>query len=116
MVVEPLRKNTKRWLKLDREYYIEHLAYDSILKCFEQHLKYAKIEAEERIKRGEKFNFWKMIWEIKRKFLIDFIYRSAWKDGFSCMIYSFVSELMILQIHLFLWEKNTKNLNSVSIK
>ena len=105
MVYLPLRKNTERWITLDRKYYIEHLAYDNIHKCFEQHLRYARIEADERYNRGDRFNFFKMTYEVLKKIVADFFYRFAWLSGIRGIIYSFIAELMILQIHLFLWDK-----------
>lgn len=108
MVIDPLRKNTKRWLRLDRVFYIEHLAYDNVSKCLEQHLKYAKIEAEERFARGERFSFFNLGREISWKFMLDFIYRPAFLSGMSAVIYSAIAELMILQIHFLLWEKSRK--------
>jgi len=104
MVNDTLRKATDRWIKLDREYFLEHLAYDNVFRCFQRHLQYAKIEADERYTRGERFCFKNMLLEVVRKILVDFIYRSAWRDGMPAIIYSLISELMIFQTHLFLWE------------
>ena len=31
MLIDPLKKNTSRWLRLERKYYIEHMAYDELI-------------------------------------------------------------------------------------
>ena len=111
MLHEAVLNKTNRILKLNKKYMIEHLAYENVFKCFEQHLRYAQIEAQERFSRGIRFNFFIMILEVVRKFLTDFVYRSAWLSGMRGIIYSFIAELMVLQIHFLLWEKTKKNGN-----
>jgi (heptosyl)LPS beta-1,4-glucosyltransferase len=105
MVSDTLKAVDARWLRLGKEYPLIHLAYPDLHKCFQQHLRYACYEANERWERGERFSVVKLLWEPFKKFLIDFGYFQAWRDGMPAMIYSFISELMIVQVHLFLWEK-----------
>lgn len=104
MVRDTLQKSSARWLVLNREYSLDHLAYDSIQRCFEQHLRYAKEEAQERHDAGERFRVPALFWQPIRKLLIDLVYRAAWRDGFPAIVYSGIAALMTLQIHLFLWE------------
>lgn len=108
MLYDAIAKKTNRVLKLNKKYPIEHIAYNSIYKCFEQHLRYAKADAEERFQKGDKFSFLKMTFEFVKKIIKDFIFLSAWKSGMRGMVYSMISEIMILQIHFFLWEKSKK--------
>ena len=109
MLNEAVLNKTDRVLKLSKKYMIEHLAYESISKCFENHLRYAQVEAQERFNRGIRFKFFGMISEVTRKFLSDFILKSAWLSGIRGIIYSIIVEIMVLQIHFLLWEKTKKN-------
>lgn len=104
MLNATLGTTTCRWLRLSREFPLIHLAYDSVRKCMEQHYRYAFLEASQRFERGERFSWRNLFVETTRKFLVDFVYRSAWKDGAPAIIYSAIAELMTLQIHLLLWE------------
>jgi glycosyltransferase involved in cell wall biosynthesis len=108
MMNQALLTKTKRILKLSKKYRIEHIAYGHVFACLEQHLRYANIEAQERFEDGERFNLFLMIYEVTRKVFVDFFYRCAWLSGMRGIIYSMIAELMIVQIHLLLWEK-TKN-------
>ena len=109
MLIDAVLNKTNRVIRLNKKYMIEHLAYDSVFKCLEQHLRYATVEAQERYNRGIRFNFSKMIFEIIKKFLSDFVRRGAWLSGMRGIIYSLIAELMVLQIHFLLWEKTKKN-------
>lgn len=108
MVGDVLFATNARWLRLGQKYPLLHDAYRDVYSCFAQHLRYAQYEAEERWQRGERFSYHRLFWEPLRKFLIDFFYWKAWKDGLPALTYSFISELMIAQIHLMLWEKGNQ--------
>lgn len=109
MISDVLLATSARWLRLGRNYPLHHIAYDTVHSCFQQHLRYARYEADERWNRGIRFSWMKMFWEPTKKMLIDFGVWQAWRGGMPAIIYSFISELMLLQIHLLLWEKDRNN-------
>lgn len=103
-VNDVLTQSDARWLKLDKKYFLIHLAYDDLFDCFQKHLRYAKEEAKERFSQGARFKYSALFWEPARKFLLDVFYRAAWKGGMPALVFSFVSHLMLVQVHLFLWQ------------
>jgi len=104
-----LEKTPHKKIELPKRYYVYHIAYTDMKKALEQHLRYAHIEAMQRYEKGEKFSFVKFIYELLKKILKDWIYLKAPLGGLPSMLFSIISEIMIIQIHLYLWELTYKN-------
>jgi glycosyltransferase involved in cell wall biosynthesis len=106
MVVDALRGC--HLIRLSKRFYIEHIAYTDVYKCFEQHLRYAKYEAKELWNEGIRFSYRRLLLLTIRKFVGDFVVRQAWRSGMPGLIYSGAAWLGILHRELFLWEKTCK--------
>lgn len=116
MINATLRQTTTRWMRLGRDYPLVHLSYDSVDKCLEQHCRYARLEAAERFNAGMRFSTKRMLYETCRKFVVDFLYRTAWKDGAPALIYSAIAEWMTIQVHLLLWESTQREKRAMKEK
>lgn len=60
---------------------IIHYGYDNYNEFFKRQIRYAKVEAEEKIKKGEGFSIKYLIWMPLREFLVRFVKHKAFLDG-----------------------------------
>jgi hypothetical protein len=82
---------------MPKKYFIDHYAYSDIEKMLEQHLRYAKYEAKELVKNGNKSTLLGSFYLAIKKFLGDLIFRKGILDGTIGIIYSATIAIMILQ-------------------
>lgn len=69
-------------IQLPGEYYILHEAYPTVEKYIYKTIgMYARLEAEQRVSKGERFVAWRMMAEPIREFLRKFLGRQGYRDG-----------------------------------
>lgn len=114
------RKNLGSWIGRVHERYeaegrlytfknpLYHDSYKNIQTFINKFNHYSTIDAEQAIKNGEKFSFFKMIFQPIERFVGRFIFKAGYKDGFHGFVLAVLIALNYFLRHLKLWEF-TKN-------
>lgn len=95
-------------LESKEELAIIHFSYDSIKEFIRRQNRYSTIEAENLYKKGERFNFRKMLWKTLRQFLVRFVKHRGFLDGFYGFSLTFLMMVYELTIWIKIWEKEHK--------
>jgi len=91
-------------VRLPKEYYLLHLAYETIEKYVVKTVgMYSRIEAEQMKKSGQRFKTINMVTKPLLKFFRVYVLRKAYKDGLRGLILSIYFSLYIFSIWSNLW-------------
>ena len=105
------RLGKKRRLTLTKQYHIVHHAYPTIEKYITKTVdRYARIEAEQKFIKRERFSILKMIYDLVKTFLMSYIMRRGFLDGTKGLILCFFYAAYRFNIWANLWflEKKEK--------
>lgn len=102
MISDALTRNGARIVSAGRRWPIDHLAYQRVDRCLEQHVRYAQVEACERLSTGESSSIPQMLFEVARKAVGDLIVRAAWRSGREGVAFSLIALMMLCQMHLLM--------------
>lgn len=110
-----VENNARNKIQLNGEYYILHDAYPTIEKFINKTVgMYARIEAEEMVKRGYTFHLFKLLYEPLKTFFGRYIVRLGFRDGIRGLIlcYFYASYRFSIWANIWFIEdqvKQTKN-------
>lgn len=85
---------------------ILHIGYLSISEFIDKQNRYSDIEAENRIKNGEHFSWFKFFWWPKREFLARYIKHLGFLDGMRGFVLVFLMMFFKIVVMIKMWEKN----------
>ncbi len=91
-------------LPAQEKYAIEHYGYDNIFEFIERQNRYSTVEAENRLKNGEHFSWFKFFWWPKREFLVRYIKHLGFLDGFYGFILSYLMSIYKISVQVKMWE------------
>ena len=104
-----VERATQKPLQLSQDYFILHDAYPTIEKYISKTVgMYARIEAEEMVKKGNyKFSFLMMMFEPMKSFVGKFFFRGGFRDGIRGLIlaYFFASYRFSIWAHIWFIEQ-----------
>jgi len=91
-------------IKLPLNYFVEHYPYPSIKSYIDKTIgMYALIEAENMFHQGEKFKFYKLIFQPLRVFVIAYILRAGFLDGLEGFILAILYAVFRFTVWANLW-------------
>ncbi len=96
---------------LSKRYPIVHLAYEDVSKALEQHLRYAKYEADQLHDLGVRSSLFLGILKAFRKLAADIVVRRAWKSGREGIVFSLAAFIMLLQKEMILSQRTKTQSN-----
>lgn len=103
-------------LPADEKYALIHHHYETISQFIKRMDRYTRIEAEELMREGYKFD-WKDLFEKPLgEFLSRFFAGEGYKDGLHGLALSFLQAFSFLVVYLKLWERNKFLEQSINLK
>ncbi len=103
-------------LSADEERAIIHNHYSSILQFLERMIRYTKIQAEELVKDGYKFNWKDLINKPLGEFLGRFFANRGFEDGLHGLALSLLQAISFMVVYLRVWEMEGFRSQSVAFK
>jgi len=82
-----------------------HYQYETISEFLQMMDKYSEIEAEEKLKNGIGFSYFRFFFDPIYNFLVRFFYRLGFLDGVYGFILSFLMAIYHLEVWIKVWEK-----------
>lgn len=82
-----------------------HYQYETISEFMEMMDKYSELEAEKRVKTGVKFSYFRFLFGPLYNFLVRFIYRLGFLDGWRGFFLSFLMAIYYLELWIKIWER-----------
>lgn len=84
-----------------------HYSYRDIEDHLQRTIRYARIGAEENIRKGEQFRWYRLIFSPWLRFLKSLFIRQAWRDGWRGWIIAFSSMLACFAKYAFIYEQHS---------
>lgn len=103
--VPPTTEGNRLTLEAKQEYAIIHHNFQTISQFIERLNRYSDIQADEIIKKGEKFRGMDLITEPSSEFFSRFFAGSGYKDGVHGLVLAFLQAFSELAVVLKVWEK-----------
>lgn len=82
-----------------------HYQYETIAQFLEMMNRYSQFEAEERVKKGIKFSYFRLFFDPVYNFLVRFFYRLGFLDGWRGFVLSYLMAIYHLEVWIKIWEK-----------
>ncbi len=82
-----------------------HHQYEKVSEFMDMMNRYSEIEASEKVKSGVKNSFIKLFIEPKYNFLVRYIYRLGFLDGWRGFVLSFLMAIYYLELWIKIWER-----------
>jgi glycosyltransferase involved in cell wall biosynthesis len=86
-----------------------HHQYETVAEFISMTNRYSEIEADEQIKKGVAFSFFRLIFDPLYNFLVRYVYRLGFLDGWRGFVLSYLMAIYHLEIWVKVWERNKKN-------
>lgn len=86
-----------------------HYSHKTINEFIKSNDHYSTLEARALLRRGVKFNFLKMIWQAKFEFILRFVYKMGFLDGWRGFVLAYLMGIYKLMVWIKLWELDRKN-------
>ena len=89
---------------------IEHFPYRRLRDYFEKFQLYTSLYAEEKFEEGKRITKWAPFLRLPSEFLLGYIFRGGYKDGFHGLLLSVLSSFYVFTKYIKLWElQKTRN-------
>jgi len=85
-----------------------HYQYETVNEFMNMMNKYSELDAEQRIKNGLKFSFFRLIFDPVYNFLVRFFYRLGFLDRWRGFVLSYLMAVYHLELWIKVWEKERK--------
>ncbi|MBI2066194.1 hypothetical protein HYT60_01690, partial [Candidatus Woesebacteria bacterium] len=82
-----------------------HYQYESVAEFLDMMNRYSGIEAKKRIGQGVKFSFFSLVFEPAYNFLVRYLYRLGFLDGWRGLVLSYLMAVYHLEVWIKTWEK-----------
>lgn len=92
-------------LEIDEKWAIVHHHYNSVNQFLERMMRYTKIQAEELIDQGYKFDWKDLIKKPLGEFLSRFFANKGYNDGLHGLVLSLLQSFSFLVVYLRVWEQ-----------
>ena len=102
-------------LEADEKFAIKHNHYMSITEFLEKMIRYTKIQSEELVEDGYKFNWKDLIIKPLSEFLSRFFANKGYEDGVHGLVLSFLQAFSFLIVYIRVWEKEGFKSKEVSL-
>lgn len=86
-----------------------HYSHKTIAEFIRSNDYYSTLEAIVLLKKNVKFNFLKMIWQAKFEFILRFIYKRGFMDGWRGFVLAYLMGVYKLMVWIKLWELEKKS-------
>jgi len=91
-----------------------HYQYETVKEFLDMINRYSELEAEEKVKSGQSFSYFKLLVEPKYNFLVRYIYRLGFLDGWRGFVLSYLMAIYHFVLWVKVWDK-TRNPHSASV-
>lgn len=81
-----------------------HNSHKTVSEFMQTNNFYSTLEARSLLRSGEKFSYWKIIWEPMFEFSIRFFYKKGFLDGSTGFILAYLMGIYKLAVWIKLWE------------
>lgn len=82
-----------------------HFQYETVTEFLEMMNKYSEIEAEERVRKGAVFSFFRLFLDPLYNFLVRYFYRLGFLDGWRGFVLSYLVAIYHFEVWIKVWEK-----------
>lgn len=88
-----------------KNYKIHH-QYETISEFLDMMNNYSELEAEQRLKLGIRFSYFRFFWDPFYNFNVRFFYRLGFLDGWRGFVLSYLMAIYHFEVWVKIWEKN----------
>ncbi len=85
-----------------------HYQDTTISEFIKSNNKYSELQAKEMLKNGAKFSLFRMFWDAKFEFLLRYVYKKGFLDGWRGFILSYIMALYKMMVWVKVWEAGRK--------
>ena len=89
-----------------------HYQYETVKEFLDMINRYSELEAEEKVKSGQNFSYFRFVFEPKYNFLVRYFYRLGFLDGWRGFILSYLMAIYHFVLWVKVWDKTA---NSASL-
>lgn len=83
-----------------------HYQYETVAQFLEMMNRYSELEAKQKVADGQKFSLIKMIVQPKYNFLVRYVYRLGFLDGWRGFILSYLMAVYHFMVWVKIWERS----------
>ena len=83
-----------------------HYQYETVREFLDMIDRYSELEAEQRVKKGQKFSYLKLFIGPIYNFLVRYFYRLGFLDGWRGFVLSYLMAIYHLTLWVKIWERS----------
>ncbi len=85
-----------------------HYQDTTVAQFIKSNNRYSQLQAEEMVKNGVKFSFLRLFWDAKFEFLLRYVYKLGFLDGWRGFVLSYIMAIYKMMVWVKVWELSRK--------